>query len=239
MKYKEVNWIEFIFFPILLFSSFLVNIVFSLISNLFNTNIFSMFGQRNMAILSDAIINALIILLFVIFEKNINEQVKDSIYYIKKNITFLIFLFAFSKITTILINYIFKLVGINLNISKTENQLQIIDWIKEPNSFFMSLIIFLSITLIGPISEEILYRHLLIGEVGKILPYKVMAIISILLFAVIHILSAKSLLEILTYLVLAVPIVLSYLKSNFNVFVSISLHVFINITSYIYIYIYY
>ena len=28
-----------------------------------------MFGQRNMAILSDAIINALIILLFVIFEK--------------------------------------------------------------------------------------------------------------------------------------------------------------------------
>ena len=101
----------------------------------------------------------------------------------------------------------------------------------------MSLIIFLSITLIGPISEEILYRHLLIGEVGKILPYKVMAIISILLFAVIHILSAKSLLEILTYLVLAVPIVLSYLKSNFNVFVSISLHVFINITSYIYIYI--
>lgn len=127
------------------------------------------------------------------------------------------------------------MVGINLNISKTENQLQIIDWIKEPNSFFMSLIIFLSITLIGPISEEILYRHLLIREVGKILPYKVMAIISILLFAVIHILSAKSLLEILTYLVLAVPIVLSYLKSNFNVFVSISLHVFINITSYIYI----
>lgn len=65
-----------------------MNIVFSLISNLFNTNIFSMFGQRNMAILSDAIINALIILLFVIFEKNINEQVKDSIYYIKKTLLF-------------------------------------------------------------------------------------------------------------------------------------------------------
>lgn len=236
MQNNKVNWIEFVFIPILLFSSFLVNIVFSVISNLINTNMFDVLGSQNTAILADFIVNSIIVVLFLFLEKNLKNDIRLAFQFISKNWKFMLFLFILTKIITISINFLSKVSGFSLNLSKTENQLQIIEWIKEPNYFFMSVIIFLSITLIGPISEEILYRHLIIGEIGKILPYKIMAVFSVLIFSIIHVLSAQSLFEILTYFILAVPIVLIYLKSHCNVFVSMTLHVFINLTSYLYIF---
>lgn len=51
----------------------------------------------------------------------------------------MLFLFILTKIITISINFLSKVSGFSLNLSKTENQLQIIEWIKEPNYFFMSV----------------------------------------------------------------------------------------------------
>ena len=239
LQLKSVNWPEFIFFPIVFFSSFLVNIILSLINNFFNINFFSVLGTKNVVIMSDFSINLIIIFLFLILEKKTQKNIVESLEYIKKNIFLFMFLFTLPKLVIILINYLFNLSNVNFNLSKTENQMLIIDWIKEPNYFFMKIIIFLSIILVGPISEEILYRHLIIGELGKIFSYKLMAFISIILFSLIHVSDAKSSLEILTYLILSLSLVLIYLISKRNIFVSITLHCFINITSYAYIYYFY
>ncbi|QHW38289.1 CPBP family intramembrane metalloprotease [Staphylococcus ursi] len=88
---------------------------------------------------------------------------------------------------------------------------------------------------IGPILEEILYRHLIIGEIGKIIPYKLMAIVSLLIFALAHVHSIDALNEIVLYLMLGIPIVFVYIKSNFNIYVSIAVHIFSNLASYTYI----
>lgn len=139
MQNNKVNWIEFVFIPILLFSSFLVNIVFSVISNLINTNMFDVLGSQNTAILADFIVNSIIVVLFLFLEKNLKNDIRLAFQFISKNWKFMLFLFILTKIITISINFLSKVSGFSLNLSKTENQLQIIEWIKEPNYFFMSV----------------------------------------------------------------------------------------------------
>ncbi|MGC9598738.1 CPBP family intramembrane glutamic endopeptidase [Staphylococcus epidermidis] len=121
------------------------------------------------------------------------------------------------------------------SLSNTENQSQINNWINEPNSLSIAIITFFSIVIIGPMLEEILYRHLIIGELSKIFPYRLMSIISLFIFALIHVESITSLDEIILYLILGFPIVFVYIKSNFNVYASIFVHIFMNFISYTYI----
>ncbi|WP_223249643.1 CPBP family intramembrane glutamic endopeptidase [Staphylococcus agnetis] len=101
-----------------------------------------------------------------------------------------------------------------------------------------TIIIFLSITVIGPIFEEIMFRHIIIRELGNIFSYKFMAIASIISFSYIHIISSKNMYEIIVYLILSLPLVYFYFKSNFNIFIPIYFHIMVNLTSYIYIVIY-
>lgn len=235
MKKQNVHWIEFIYFPIIFFSPFVLNILFSLISNLLNINIFNSFGQKNLAIISDCIINLFIIILFIFLSNDFYKQVKHGLDFLKSNWKVLLILLISFKILFELLNTLLTNFNNKLNLESTENQNQLLQWITDPTSIIMAIIIFLSIVIIGPAAEEILYRHLIIGELRKIFPYQLMAIISILIFSFMHIQSAKSVTEIFLYIILAIPIVAVYIKSNCNVIVSIVSHIFINLTSYIYI----
>ncbi|MCS4486048.1 CPBP family intramembrane glutamic endopeptidase [Staphylococcus americanisciuri] len=87
---------------------------------------------------------------------------------------------------------------------------------------------FLLIAILAPIVEEILFRHLLIGELGKKFNFYVMAVISTLAFAGVHVIFATSPFEIIDYLILAVPLVWVYMKSGRNLGVSIALHILNN-----------
>ncbi|MEJ7175461.1 CPBP family intramembrane glutamic endopeptidase, partial [Staphylococcus caprae] len=67
-------------------------------------------------------------------------------------------------------------------------------------SGWMWPILFLDIVIVTPIVEELLFRHLLIHELGKKLTYVVMYVLSILIFASVHVTDAQSPFEIGPYI---------------------------------------
>ncbi|MBI5975831.1 CPBP family intramembrane glutamic endopeptidase [Staphylococcus canis] len=92
---------------------------------------------------------------------------------------------------------------------------------------------FAFIVILAPIVEEIFFRHLLIGELGKKLNFKIMGIISVIAFAGVHVLDASSPFEIIDYLIIAIPVVWLYLKSHRNLGVTIGFHILNNFVAFI------
>ena len=88
--------------------------------------------------------------------------------------------------------------------------------------------------IVGPIVEELVFRHILIGELGKKFNFIVMGIISAVLFTYIHVTDAKSPFEFGAYFILAIALVSVYLISKRNLAASISLHMLNNLVSFIY-----
>ncbi|MEJ7548060.1 CPBP family intramembrane glutamic endopeptidase, partial [Staphylococcus hominis] len=87
------------------------------------------------------------------------------------------------------------------------------------------------IVIVGPIVEEIVFRHIIIGELGKKFNFIFMGIISAVTFSLIHVSDAKSTLEFGAYFILAVILVFVYLKSNRNLASSITIHMLNNLLS--------
>ena len=91
---------------------------------------------------------------------------------------------------------------------------------------------FLLIVIAGPIVEEIFFRHILIGELGKKLNFVVMSVISVLLFSAIHLVDFTNWTEIFDYLIIAIPLVFLYMKSGRNLGVAIAFHMLNNFVSF-------
>ncbi|AKS69744.1 protease [Staphylococcus schleiferi] len=97
-------------------------------------------------------------------------------------------------------------------------------------------IFILSLLTIGgltPIVEEILFRHLLIGELGKKWGYLTMSCVSILLFGIAHFLHFQSIWTFLPFILGGITLTYVYLTSNRNLLVVIALHMLINTVSHI------
>lgn len=91
-------------------------------------------------------------------------------------------------------------------------------------------IMFLMVVIIAPIKEELIFRKFLIGSITGDEDDKnvLAAIISILFFATIHVISSiEDLIFLPQYLLLSAIITLSYLASRKNIYVSVAMH-FIN-----------
>ncbi|PNZ27637.1 protein of pXO2-46 [Staphylococcus petrasii] len=96
-------------------------------------------------------------------------------------------------------------------------------------------ILFLDIVIVTPIVEELLFRHLIIHELGKKLTYVAMYIVSVLIFAGLHVLGvgASSPFEIGPYLIMATGFVVAYHFSGRNLATTITLHMINNFVSFI------
>lgn len=113
---------------------------------------------------------------------------------------------------------------------ETQNDKLIDSMYQSPLAIALS---FFSIVIIAPVTEEFLFRHLLIGELGKKLNFIVMSVVSVLLFASIHVTSAKSPLEIVAYMIIAVGLVYVYLKTQRSLATAIALHAINNLYAYV------
>ena len=94
-------------------------------------------------------------------------------------------------------------------------------------------VLFLDIVIITPFVEELLFRHLLIHELGKKLTYGVMYVVSVLGFAGLHMTSASSPFEVGPYLIMATGFVVAYHLSGRNLAMTITLHMINNFISFI------
>lgn len=77
--------------------------------------------------------------------------------------------------------------------NNTENNKQIEELFKTR---WIWPILFLDIVIVTPIVEELLFRHLIIHELGKKLTYGAMYVVSVLIFAGLHVPSASSPFEV-------------------------------------------
>ena len=90
------------------------------------------------------------------------------------------------------------------------------------------------IVIAGPVVEELVFRHIIIGELGKKFNFIVMGIVSAITFTLIHVTDAKSPFEFGAYFILALSLVFVYLISGRNLAASIGLHMLNNLVSFIY-----
>ncbi|WP_162542983.1 CPBP family intramembrane glutamic endopeptidase, partial [Klebsiella pneumoniae] len=75
---------------------------------------------------------------------------------------------------------------------------------------------FIDIVILTPIIEELIFRHILIHELGKKISYGFAIVISVIAFSSIHVLNATSPFEIGGYFIIAIGLTLVYLKSDKN-----------------------
>ncbi|MGL4624431.1 MAG: lysostaphin resistance A-like protein [Culicoidibacterales bacterium] len=90
----------------------------------------------------------------------------------------------------------------------------------------ISLVPFLTtitVVILAPFVEEIVFRYLLIKGLKKYLPLWGAGVISVLVFATIHVLQAGDFINIIPYLALGAGLTIAYLRTN-NIMVSIALH---------------
>ncbi|HCD1555265.1 TPA: CPBP family intramembrane metalloprotease SdpB, partial [Staphylococcus aureus] len=118
----------------------------------------------------------------------------------------------------------------HLQYSETANELELNKMFEVP--VFLP-VAFLLIVIVGPIVEEIVFRHILIGELGKKFNFIAMSIVSVFLFAFIHVTDAKSPFEFGPYLILSIILVFTYIKSGRNLGSTIALHIANNFVSFV------
>ena len=150
--------------------------------------------------------------------------------YLKKHWLFIIIVMCASFIISNVYDKLIELLPKYLQYSETQNELELNELFKS--GIFIPFA-FVLIVIVGPIVEELVFRHLLIGELGKKFNFIVMGVISALSFTYIHVSDAKSPFEFGAYLILAIALVYVYLKSNRNLASSISLHMLNNFISFI------
>ena len=146
-------------------------------------------------------------------------------YWLRLSITYIIAL-----ILIYTYEYMTQFLPKHLQYSETANELELNKMFEVPAFLPVA---FLLIVIVGPIVEEIVFRHILIGELGKKFNFIAMSIVSVFLFAFIHVTDAKSPFEFGPYLILSIILVFTYLKSGRNLGSTIALHIANNFVSFV------
>lgn len=89
----------------------------------------------------------------------------------------------------------------------------------------------ITIGILTPIVEELLFRHLIIGELGKKFGFRFMAVVSILVFGVSHFLHFTSIWTFLPFIAGGIAMTYVYMASKRNILVAMVLHIIINSVS--------
>lgn len=237
-RWKDIRGKDF-FLPIIyLASNFILSII--ILSILLAVNISSGNSHFNgdintsspTALLMEIGVFIFIMLIWMLLHKNSYKiEWKSGFLNIKKYwkliiITFIV-IFIFKLIFPMLVD---AFAPEQWKFEETQNDLIVQQMFSTPLS---TVLAFFSIVIIAPVTEEFLFRHLVIGELGKKLNFIVMSVISVIIFASLHVTEAQSPLEIVMYLVIAIGIVYVYLKTRRSLATAIALHALNNLVAYV------
>ncbi|MEL0539019.1 type II CAAX endopeptidase family protein [Staphylococcus debuckii] len=149
---------------------------------------------------------------------------------VKHHILLIVSAYIAMMLATAAYNGLMQLLPKAYQFTETQNQLVILKMFDNPWAW---PVLFLDIVILTPFVEELIFRHLIIHELGKKIGYITGAVISALLFAFAHVTGAHSPFEYGTYLIMAIALVFVYMKSGRNLAASISLHMLINLLGFI------
>ena len=148
----------------------------------------------------------------------------------KKYILIVVLAYISMMVVTAAYDGLMRLLPKAYQFTETQNQMLILKMFDNPWAW---PVLFIDIVILTPFVEELLFRHLIIHELGKKIGYIAGAVISALVFAFVHVTSAHSPFEYGVYLIMAIALVYVYMKSGRNLAVSISLHMLINTIGFI------
>lgn len=146
------------------------------------------------------------------------NDIKDSFQKLKKNYISTTLLIVLLHIVT---RFIIIFVAIRFNLTSTENQ-DAVEHLIDMQALFFSILI---IGFLAPISEEILFRHVMIGKLANQLGLILACILSVTVFTLAH---AASFIECLIYLPLSVILAYFYVKNGYSILHSLAFHIFNN-----------
>ena len=163
--------------------------------------------------------NYLVLFVFVIlfYGKDIVNYFKN----LNKKIIKLILVMILVAISTIIMAAI---LNTTFNITTSPNQ----EAVKETIAENMG-ISFLATVIMGPMVEEVVYRHILLGKLSNLIPTAIATIISVIVFAAVH---TGFKIEIIMYLPLALGITSIYLLFKKNFIASYVFHVLWNLMAF-------
>ncbi len=178
-----------------------------------------------------------VITCFCLYAINFKEIRVNFINNIKKTSTYkTVFIgFILFLVLSIILGLIVQIFGIS--IVESENQKQIVDLANKGNP----LLFFLSVVVVAPILEEIVFRYSLVGLIEQFITYKRLKFIPYLLAAIIFGMlhdttvftnfSVESLILFLRYLLPSLVIVSVYYISDKNLISVILVHAVFNLVS--------
>jgi membrane protease YdiL (CAAX protease family) len=231
-KYRKVkiNKIDFLVIPILIVAM----IIFILLGWVYSSAVAEDLSESEHVMLGAFIqllaYTATIICYWVIKRKSFVARFNANYNYIVKHWNFIVLVFVITYLLSYIYNYGVQYLPGDLGFEETQNELSL--QVIFSNSAFLP-ITFILIVIVGPFIEELFFRHLLIGELGKKFNFKIMGIISVIAFSLMHVTNAASPLEFGSYCIIAIGIVYAYLKSGRKLGVSISLHMLNNLIAFV------
>ena len=186
------------------------------------TNFATVFGLIGMALV--------LLLFYLMHRKTLIPLAKQRFKDLKKHFATIAIIIVVMYVLNILYGAMVEFLPEKYQFDDTENNKMLAQMF---TSGWMWPILFLDIVIVTPIVEELLFRHLLIHELGKKLTYVVMYLLSILIFASVHVTDAQSPFEIGPYIIMASCFVAAYHFTNRNLAATITLHVINNSVAFV------
>lgn len=183
-------------------------------------------------IISTIISEIIILLSFYLIHKN-HRLLPIAIERFKKGQNYILVILMTYIVSLVLITgyeWMTDFLPKSLQYGETQNQM-LLEELFENN--WMLPLLFIDIVILTSFIEELLFRHLIIHELGKKITYGFATVLSVILFASVHVMGATSPFEIGSYIIIGASLAFVYLKSGMNLAVSITLHSLNNFISFI------
>ncbi|UEX90525.1 CPBP family intramembrane glutamic endopeptidase [Staphylococcus ratti] len=233
-QWKDIRWRNFLLIPILIVAFMIIAVIAGIFAIIFTEYFGTTVNHQKWEALSVLMqLTAYIVVVFAFFLINIDlfkRWMKEWWFGIKKGWLWIGGLYLVSLGVMYAFGEIKKFFPQIFTNETTQNEQLIEQLFSIPQMLPFN---FLLIVLLGPIVEEIFFRHILIGELGKKFNFIVMSLISVILFSAIHLVSFSNWVDIFDYLIIAIPLVFLYMKYSRNLGVAIAYHMLNNLVSFL------
>ncbi len=193
-SWKAIAWRDLWLIPILfvttLFFGFTVSLAVILLFGINKEEFFNDIYVDVSEVISSILAYLTVIMSFyLLHRKEMKQRFRRSIQGVKQYGLWIVGTYIVTLVLLYVYSYVFRFIPERYQYGTTQNELALDALMDIPALLPFN---FLLIVIVGPIFEEIFFRHLLIGELGKKLNFNVMAVVSVILFAASHVIGAAS-----------------------------------------------
>lgn len=162
-----------------------------------------------------------IVAFFALHKFYIADVARRQFYYAKQYISMIVVTAIIALIAYYGVNMIASMLSSPLGYDKTQAQIRLEGLFTHPSGIFFT---FITMVIFRPLIEELIFRHLIIHELGKRFNLGLVVAFSLVVEVSSHVYDLISWLEILPYMILSLGAIIVYLRSGKNLAASFLYH---------------